>query len=749
MLLLTMAVVLLGALLCGSAVSAQAPLHLPLQLNVPYSCPDGITMTVARCQPAGRGEICIWREEKNGQFVADRQNSRNQMDGWLKVCTLQSGTPAGRPEQALNPPYLSEMPSVERVLREMQANDPAETAARQMGTFLQLKGIIENLAGPRKYHNQMTPDETRLIGEYYAAYAHIAQSRPEYAKFPAMRGNDVSPKFRDELFQRFFSPAVRAEYAKVDAAFAAQHQARVQADNQAMETAKAQVAAAQARMAAKAQEKREIQRCIDSGRSAFECIGDKFKEEFGGLLGAIDPSLKEAFTTAPGLRLSGIWGVGTLGLFFPQDGDLVQMGCGELVHDPYAYSIVNTGTQILLKVPIQPEPVTLSYNPNGSFGGPASFALTGRVKVGERAAYGMRSDGTTGSYTEFIYEKRTVRCSAGTVALTGAAPKTGAMSVVTDLALLKDSEKSVTGSKDFTTPPGLRLIGDYISPTGFTAEFHRESATVGCRDAVVADSYAIQSTGTQVLVKIEDRAKPIVLTLGANGSLTGAGTAQISGRRLTGVKQDPMASSKDELVFASTSASCAIGTLTLAAAAPSEAEQGAAAARASLKPAGETPSPAPAEARGRAPVGQPEVSAAANATAVLSITNGFSREPGATDPLVGHSFSLLKDSLENALTKTGFRPQPGVSATLSWMSACQKGTPECQQALVAARPYIVTNAKIGPTGTATFPATPAGTYYLYGITRYNNRVLFWDLKVDLKPGANAVVINQQNAAVNR
>src|SRR5580700_261177 len=46
--------------------------------------------------------------------------------------------------QALNPPYLREMPSVDRVLSDQQTADTAETAARQMGALLQLKKMIED-----------------------------------------------------------------------------------------------------------------------------------------------------------------------------------------------------------------------------------------------------------------------------------------------------------------------------------------------------------------------------------------------------------------------------------------------------------------------------------------------------------------------------------------------------------------------------------------------------------------------------
>ena len=83
--------------------------------------------------------------------------------------------------QATNPAYLSEFPSVDRVTTEMQAGDPAETAARQMGAFWQLKQMVEDMAGTRFYQKGgLTPDETRMRQAYYTAYWQISQSKPEY-----------------------------------------------------------------------------------------------------------------------------------------------------------------------------------------------------------------------------------------------------------------------------------------------------------------------------------------------------------------------------------------------------------------------------------------------------------------------------------------------------------------------------------------------------------------------------------------
>jgi hypothetical protein len=125
------------------------------------------------------------------------------------VLLLASGVAA----QALNPAYLREMPPVDRVLSDQQTADPAETAARQMGAMLQLKKMIEDAAGPRFFDRRtgLTPDETRICQDYYTAYYRVSQSKDEYKKFTAMGGLDIDPRFRDELFKRYFSPAFRAQ----------------------------------------------------------------------------------------------------------------------------------------------------------------------------------------------------------------------------------------------------------------------------------------------------------------------------------------------------------------------------------------------------------------------------------------------------------------------------------------------------------------------------------------------------------
>jgi hypothetical protein len=46
----------------------------------------------------------------------------------------------------MNPPYLSQMPSVDRVMHKVQGADAEETLAKPLGTILMLERVIEDLA---------------------------------------------------------------------------------------------------------------------------------------------------------------------------------------------------------------------------------------------------------------------------------------------------------------------------------------------------------------------------------------------------------------------------------------------------------------------------------------------------------------------------------------------------------------------------------------------------------------------------
>lgn len=133
----------------------------------------------------------------------------------LPVTIVFGQARAGR----LNPPHLSEMPTVERVVREITATDPRDAVARQMGAFEQLNEVLAELSQGRAAIGTLTPDEERIMGEYRAARTTAMQTlvktAADEALLPALRRFDTDPALRNELLRRFFSPALQAQSAAI------------------------------------------------------------------------------------------------------------------------------------------------------------------------------------------------------------------------------------------------------------------------------------------------------------------------------------------------------------------------------------------------------------------------------------------------------------------------------------------------------------------------------------------------------
>ena len=147
----------------------------------------------------------------------------------------------------------------------------------------------------------------------------------------------------------------------------------------------------------------------------------------------------------------------------------------------------------------------------------------------------------------------------------------------------------------------------------------------------------------------------------------------------------------------------------------------------------------------------PSALQAPTGAAVLSAESGIATQPGSPNPLAGRGVLLLKESFEKFLTRTRmFEGPPGTTVKVPplevWAHACRSDSPVCKQALFDARASFVTNAQFDMSGKVTFPGVPPGTYYLLvqGIT--GSQHLVWDLRVDLKAGANAITLNERNAA---
>jgi hypothetical protein len=661
----------------------------------------------------------------------------------------------------------------------MRVADPRETALRQMGAFYQLIDIIKCLSGSREFRG-FTPDESRIIGAYDVAQYNVALEADK--SFPNPSGNAKfsqqtpyrysrwDPRFGVEgiqTFKSFLSPGLKAEFDKIVRGDNARREARAKSyQNPAPQQT---TTAPQQSAAVKPGSPEELRRCIASGRSQRVCFSEVMNSGMGQLTGI---SLKQPSTA--GLRMTGDYsGPGGFRLIFQPD--KVTMACRG-VPSPRLYTVEVTGTQALVKIQDGTRPVVFSLTQDGKLAGSGPIRVTGQVPAGTSTeetmgmttqkttrtrqlapgeernyqnaqrngqVYTVQEDATemvygpTGTRTVTNYVTKTADCTLGLMTPIGPTPLPpdiespfGLITTIFSGASVLMSGGSTEAAAremlnlDKAPPPGLRMSGRYAGESGFGITFHPESATIACRDAERAHEYSIQRSANQILLKIQDNANPIALQLKPDGSLFGDGTVQVNGRVIVGTTEDP----NNPFTFAPKIDRCAMGTLvaggTVTANRPvSNASEG-------VPPAAASPT------TGSANPGAPSS---------LSIVSGFVAQPGIINPLGGNTILIVKDSFENILAKSGWsQPGSSTSALTAWARACETRSPSCQKGIQELRPYLVASARLDGNGTFTFDNGRAGSYYLVAQANYNGRHLVWNLRIDLKPGANSITLDQHN-----
>jgi hypothetical protein len=609
-------------LLFSSALFAQDPLE-PLQLNVPYLCADGTSYTITRCAPYGRFEVCTWREEKNGQLVVEANSVRTQMYGRLRPCPVQRGaqpptTTNSQAGQALNPPYLREMPSVERVMRGMQTGDPRETALRQMGAFYELMEIIKTLSGHREFRG-FTPDEKRILDDYSMAQYKIGQAADAAFPGPYAKEKQLSlnmpyhysrndPRFGFEgipVWKTFLTPTMYAQFAQIVGGENARYEAKVAEEKRTAAAALEANSRAAAAQAGGGQGESPFVRndpgtlaarkCVESGRSESECLGEGLKTGLKDLMGPVLGNTLAGDITGTGssfagLRMSGNFSGTGFRVSFNDNGAVVN--CGTLVPAGHEYRVERLGAQILVKVQNDPKPLVFTFRPDGKLAGPGPVEVAGRVVVGYRGGgssapgYEMQTHTTTQQrqiaaadvpnynsdavhqngmeysvseqVTSTSYEPtpsqpsapvavtapKTERCSVGIL------PGTPSVKLSAALVELLDSSQKAPAQ-----PMGLRMSGTYAGQGGLSIEFRGDSATVECGPAHVAMPYTVEIAGGQVVVKVLNRSTPFTLQMQSDKTLSGSGTIDVAGRVVTG-------SRGDEILYAPKNARCTLGSLT-------------------------------------------------------------------------------------------------------------------------------------------------------------------------------------------
>jgi hypothetical protein len=562
-----------------------------LLINTPYQCAGGLVLTLFQCQKQNGQDYCFVKVEQNGQFLMQVPKLRSEAEQQLKSC---------QPEATLNPPYLSEFPNVNRVIQGMMSGSTSETVPRSIGALYQLGEVIQTLAQQRG--GGLLPDEKKLLDTYSKATSNLitegAQKLPgqklDLASNP-YHFSRTDPRFGFEgirVWVTFLSPALQSQFAQIVGGSNPTYNAKIAVERQnAMTGLKADMEAAEA--AAKPMPKDAgsvaMRKCMESGRSDMECLGEGMKVGLVDLAGG-NPLADILPKESPGLRLSGVYSAGTFNVQFAQSS--VSLGCGTLIEQAFPYSIQRNGMQLAISIPISPRPIVLSFKPDGRLTGPGPIEVAGRVVAGGAVAttstsyeaqtqtttqqrqidandvanysadsvhqngmeYSVDTPVTSTSYNAVPVHHysvptapKTERCNVTTLPPTGSAVKIS--SALTQLF-------GTQASKSANTAPGLRLAGTYAQPGGLTIEFRDDSATVECGEAHTAEAYWVLPSGNQFAVKLQNGVTPLVLTLQPDGILAGSGSVDIAGHRLVRSAND------DVHNFVPVNARCTVGILT-------------------------------------------------------------------------------------------------------------------------------------------------------------------------------------------
>lgn len=532
-----------------------------------WDCGLGITLTVVQCGRKAGQLGCFVKTEQNGRLI-------NLTPTLLGV--IQNQVSACKALPAYDPSYLAEFPSPYLVNVGMLVGKPQENAIRSIGAFYQVSEILRVLAGSRP----LTADEQKFLADYSRAQSNLAQQAEKM--FPGQQFDPESNPYRFKrndpkfgfagipVFPILLSPEIQAAFARdvggsdddYVLAVAREKGAALRQVEGQLKVATEQAKAANAEASyAKDPGSVAVRHCVESGRSEMECLGEGMKTGLNQLMGG---DMQEAVIgkTPNGLRLTGVYTSNGFNLNFRQD--LVYVFCGSLLQEPRTYTVNRSGMQISVSIPITSPPLILSYNADGSLaGGGRTITVAGEVPAGGGGASttnGMETTTTTtqrqlepGEEREYSADQlhqnggqfsvdqtttssnwapstfqrprtvpKTERCTVGTLPATSESIKTA--SILTQVLGSK-------ASKSANSKPGLRLNGTYAVSGGLKIEFRDDSATLECGESFNSEGYEISRENGQLVVTFQNNTGPLSLVLQPNGTLTGAGNIEVTGRK--------------------------------------------------------------------------------------------------------------------------------------------------------------------------------------------------------------------------
>ncbi len=521
------------------AAAGQAP---PV-LNTPYVCANGITYTVTACKPYRADQWCETVEQQNGRLVTAMDSTWTSMTGRLAGCKVTSAAQpaqgaaaappqlAGGAQQTFNPPYLKEFPTVDQIMAQLKGASAQDTANRQLSALHEFGQMIAAMAGPRMAQNQLTPDEARIITNYFNAYNNMAKLPP----FP--QDSYLSrPDFIATLFSTFRMPTIQGIY---NAAQAQTNQpGSAQAATQLAPTSDPGTLAAR--------------RCVELGGSTMQCMGTGLSEGFKSMIGINTGALTSSGVN--GLVLFGSYKASSGLTFAFGDGSVGIASCGKMVQGDHNYTIKPSGSQYSITITNQPQDLHLTLGVNGKIAGPAAQDITGQQITGYEVVTNLKTGASTRNP---VYGPITVHCDVGM--LTPGPPAAPDQGLIANLSgavsMILGTGSDSSAPQQNLLAPGPRMVGTFASAGGLKIAFDDAGAILDCAKAHVKAAYDVANAGGVVKIAVKNSGSPIGLTLTSGGTLTGAGTASVNGKLMTGLDGD------GNPVLTPTSASCPMNTL--------------------------------------------------------------------------------------------------------------------------------------------------------------------------------------------
>jgi hypothetical protein len=464
----------------------------------------------------------------------------------LAVSLLSSTAVLG---QKLNPDYLSEMPAPARALAEIKGKDAEDTGERQMGAFLTLIKMMDDMAWglSHRYVNDsdtrdLTPDERRIRLAYQTAYADL------WHKVKNNEGHvyDHDQDLLNEILTKFFSEDFRTLYFKSNANAAARYKAYREKNSGV-------VFGGEPPGSARNDDVHRL--CAAKGLDDFQCM--------------LQTSMKAVFKAAEdssvpleaGLTMSGLYQTQNFRLrLMPERTAWINCGSVFLLSN---FS-VGGNDQLLVKVRNSGDPFVLRLQQDGkTLVGPGLISINGNSPGGSStvttAGSSQQVTKTTKreltpleaqQYPNAVQNGQTYTVTETTTSTeytpgtTTTAPSYHPAAAPCRIGTLTPAvQTSVPSAPTYfdkmfppspNVPDGLRMIGTYDGPGGANIQFQGAQAIVGCHATISERPYNVTHKGGQTFIDIGSGIGSQKFMLRPDGSLSGDGsTVTLIGKRET------------------------------------------------------------------------------------------------------------------------------------------------------------------------------------------------------------------------